>query len=418
MSAAPPARSRAEPGTAAGAVVVVGLAMLAVGVAQGFGRFTYALVLPALGREILPSWSIAGLLGTANVGAYLGGTLAVSVAATRHEPRHLILFGLALSTTGLTILAAAPGLLVLFAGMVLTGFGGAFIWIPAPGIAGAAVDPDRRGLAIGLLGTGIGLSIVFASQLAAAVRHFAGDGAWRAIWGIEAGIAAATLAAVVVWLRPRIEPVAGGTVRLSALRSVPGWRGLVTAYAAYGLSYSLYMNYLVAALEEDAGFTPAHASGVYAIVGVAIVFGGVLLGRISDRVGRRPTMICGYAIKAACAALVILGAEPWAAISAFFFGLVMAGLGAVTAAHVADHVEPRSFGTAFGTVTLCFGVAQLVGPQLGGWLADVTGSFTAAFVVSSLVAAFGAAASATLPREATHPAADRERFVSPVPPAA
>ncbi|MGH7856829.1 MAG: MFS transporter, partial [Candidatus Binatia bacterium] len=162
--------------------------------------------------------------------------------------------------------------------------------------------------------------------------------------------------------------------------------------------YSLYMSYLVAALEEDAGFTPAHASAVYALVGGAIVFGGVLFGRLSDRVGRRATMVSGYLVKAACAALVLAGAEPWAAISAVFFGLVMSGLGAVTAAHVADHLDSRSFGTAFGVVTLVFGIAQVVGPQLGGWLADVTGSFTVGFVVSALAALFGALSSATLPR--------------------
>ena len=103
--------------------------------------------------------------------------------------------------------------------------------------------------------------------------------------------------------------------------------------------------------------------------------------------------------------LVPVGAEPWAVLSAIVFGVAMSGAPAVLAAHLADWLEPRRFAAAFGAVTLVFGLAQLVGPQLAGWIADRTGSFSPAFLVAA-TAAFGAAfASATLPRRgaATQP---------------
>jgi hypothetical protein len=58
--------------------LVVVLLALSSGVAQGFGRFTYALLLPAINRDLLDSYVVAGLVGTANVAAYLAGTIAVS----------------------------------------------------------------------------------------------------------------------------------------------------------------------------------------------------------------------------------------------------------------------------------------------------------------------------------------------------
>jgi MFS family permease len=80
----------------------------------------------------------------------------------------------------------------------------------------------------------------------------------------------------------------------------------------------------------------------------------------------------------------------------------MSGAPAVLAAHLADSLEPRRFAAAFGAVTLVFGLAQLVGPQLGGWIADGTGSFTPAFLVAAAAALGAAVASATLPgRRAT-----------------
>lgn len=383
-------------GRGAGAAIVV-LAVLSVGVAQGFGRFSYPLLLPAIDAELLHSYARAGFLGTANLTAYLVGTLCVSLAAGRVDPPRLMRIGLCCGTLGLAILHAAGGFATLLLGLLFTGFGGAFIWIPAPGFVGGIVRPESRGAAIGFLGSGIGLSIVAASHLTGAVRTFAGPAAWREVWGIEAIAAGLVTLVAMRWLRADRSGFAPVRVRLSALREVPGWVGLTLAYTAYGLSYSLFMSYLVAALEKDAGFTPRHAASVFALVGVAIVFGGVILGRVSDRLGRGRTMLAGFALWGGCALGVLVGREPWVSASAIVFGLMMSGLGSVIAAHIADHLEPRSFGAAFGAVTLCFGVAQLLGPQLGGWIAERTGSFALAFWLSAGASVLGAFAAATIP---------------------
>ena len=62
---------------------LVVLVALAAGVAQAFGRFSYALLLPAINRDLLGSYALAGLVGTANVAAYLLGTVAVSGLGVR-----------------------------------------------------------------------------------------------------------------------------------------------------------------------------------------------------------------------------------------------------------------------------------------------------------------------------------------------
>jgi len=348
--------------------------------------------------DLLGSYAVAGLLGTLNVVGYLAGTALVSVVSTRTEPAALIRAGLLATTVGLAVSAAAPGAAVLGVGMILSGLGGAFIWVPAPGLAGSVVPGSRRGLAVGVVGSGIGISVVLASQLAGLVRRVAGDEAWRQVWAVEAALAAAALVAALVWLRPAPTERPVSRVRLSALRGVPGWVGITAGYAAYGFGYSIYINYLVAALEDDAGFSAAHASSVFAALGVALAFGGVLLGRTSDRFGRRPVLVGGYLAMAACPLLALTGREPWALLSAVVFGLAMSGVPSVIAAHLSDFLHPRSFPAAFGAVTLAFGFAQVAGPQAGGWLAGQTGSFAVPFGLSAVVVSLGAVASATLPR--------------------
>src|SRR5207249_5303858 len=113
-----------EPPLTASAKLVLALVVLAVGVAQGFGRFTYPLVLPAIEGDLLHSYSLAGWLGTANLAAYLAGVLLVSLAATKFSPARLIVFGLVVSTAGLVAMTVAPGVRVLLAGMVATGIAG------------------------------------------------------------------------------------------------------------------------------------------------------------------------------------------------------------------------------------------------------------------------------------------------------
>ena len=74
-------------------------------------------------------------------------------------------------------------------------------------------------------------------------------------------------------------------------------------------------------------------------------------------------------------------------LAAATFGLAAGGIPGVIAAYLADHLATRAFGVAFGAVTLAFGGGQVAGPQLGGWIAEATGSFTPTFLLSSGIAA-------------------------------
>ena len=389
--------------------VLIPVLVLSAAVAQGFGRFGYALLLPAVNADLVHSYAVAGLLGTLNLTAYLAGTLVVSLTAERLAPATSVRTGLLISTAGLSVLALAPSVPVLVVGMVLSGFGGALIWVPAPGIAGSAVHPSRRGLAIGITGSGVGVGVVASSGLTAVVHAVAGPDEWRSVWGIEAVLAALVAVAALRWLRPPVAPVSG-RVRVSALRAVPGWIGSMLSYGGYGLAIAVYMTFLVAAYQHDAGFGAGHASAVFALVGVCVMAGGVLVGRWSDRVGRRAAMTWTYVGMTAAILLVPVGAEPWAVLSAVVFGLALSGAPAVLAAHLADFLDPRRFAAAFGAVTLVFGLAQLVGPQLGGWIADRTGSFSTAFLVAAGAALGAALDAATLPRR---DAAARARTTAP-----
>jgi MFS family permease len=79
------------------------------------------------------------------------------------------------------------------------------------------------------------------------------------------------------------------------------------------------------------------------------------------------------------------------------YGLLMTGIGTVVVAYLSDVLPARDLSSAFGAITLSLGVAQLVAPPLGGWLADLTGSFGTPFLVAAIAGGIAAVVAALLP---------------------
>ena len=371
------------------AIVSLTMVMIASMVAQGFGRFTYPILLDAINDDVLHSYTQAGLLGTISLVAYLSGTAAVSVASTRFEPISLVKIGLTLSAAGLALLAVAPGFAMLAIALFIAGLGGAGVWVPAPGIAATAVDPKRSGLAIGLVGSGIGLGIVVAGPLTNIVRSAADDeGAWRPVYAIQAAIAVVVLLGVLSLVR--LPPVAKTATRVevSSLRTVPGWQWLTTAFIIFGVSYSLYFYFLVAQLRET-GWSSSASASVFALVGLSSAVGGVAFGRISDRYGRPRTMGAGFVLLTASPLLTLTGQPVLIIVAAIAFGLCIAGTPTAMGAVVADTLDGKAFGAAFGSLTLVFGLAQVLGPPFAGVMAEATGTFTIPFALASAVGSGG-----------------------------
>jgi predicted MFS family arabinose efflux permease len=250
---------------------------------------------------------------------------------------------------------------------------------------------------------GIGVGIVFAGQLADAARHGSGDDGWHDVYRIEGliGLGVTVAAFVLLRLPAQRSPAAparhAGIAGFGALRGVHGWAPLTAAYAAFGFMYLLVFAYLVARLEDDSGFSADRASAMFSVVGVAAVFGGVLLGPLSDRIGRRTTMAGAFVVFAVSTLAILAGRQPLVALGAIGIGLAFSGLPAVIAAFVVDGTDAVSYGPAYSAATLAFGIAQMAAPQVGGVIADVAGSFTPVFLLSVVVAVGGAVVSARLP---------------------
>jgi nitrate/nitrite transporter NarK len=272
----------------------------------------------------------------------------------------------------------------------------------------------RRGFATGIVSGGIGAGTLISGLLVPPILSACGVEGWRNAWYILGGIAIAIAAVVFALIRSRPQekgllPVgaegedapaaAPGGPKVSALqwsavyRKGPVWfLGLV--YFFYGSSYIIYMTFFAAYLVKELGLTQAYAGGLWAMVGALSTFCGIIWGGISDRLGRSRGAALAYFVLGLSYIIFALIQTPFGYyLSAVLFGLSAWSIPTIMAAAAGDFVGPRLAPAGLGFITLFFGIGQAVAPAVGGYLADLSGSFTLPFIVAGGVSLAGMGAS-------------------------
>lgn len=118
---------------------------------------------------------------------------------------------------------------------------------------------------------------------------------------------------------------------------------------------------------------------------VSIVFTKPLMGRVSDRVGRRQVIIPGLLIGATSVALLPLAPSfIGLSILSLAFGIGFATVTSSTSALVADLTRDGRYGSSMGVLRTVMDVGQSIGPVLTGWTVGVAG-YGSAFGVLALI---------------------------------
>ncbi|MFC3694972.1 YbfB/YjiJ family MFS transporter [Chenggangzhangella methanolivorans] len=373
--------------------IVAGLAM-APAVAQGFGRFAYALVLPAMRDDLGWSWADAGAMGAANAIGYLIGAIVAAGLAQRYGAKRV--FSVSLAASAIAIAAAAlasdywaQGALRLAAGVssgVAFVVGGALAAAAASG-GGAARAPTVLGVYVAGVGVGIAIS-------ALAVPPVVAEAGWRGGW-IALGLLS-VLAALLA--APAVRRTPAPAMRTSGGRRGLDLRPILPVFVAYGLlgaGYIAYATFVVAHLKAELGFGAVEISAFWTVLGLSIVAFTFLWGSVLGRLRGGLGLIATTSIMMAGVALVIF--EPsrtGAYVSAVLFGA--SGLASVTAVTtLARRIYPPELWTpAIGLLTVAFGVGQIVGPVLSGFVSDGPHGLTAGLTLSLWIMAATVAAAA------------------------
>jgi MFS family permease len=291
-------------------------------------------------------------------------------------------------------------------GRFLAGVGGAGGNVPAMALVAAWFGGRRRGVAAGAAVAGSSIGLMVTGPLIPALLSRHGAEGWRISWYALGAMAfvAALLCALLLRNRPEehgwapIGETAAEAARrhdgqkAAALRWSLVYRSrvlwhLAAVYFAFGFSYVIYSTFFIRHLVRDGGFTLATAGLLWLVVGVVSVISGFIWGSVSDHWGRRPALLCVFALQGVAFLLFGLSRElPAIYLSAGLFAITAWSIPALMAALCGDIFGGRLAPAALGWMTIVFGVGQALGPYLAGRMADATHSFSLAFVTAGLVA--------------------------------
>ncbi len=357
-------------------------------------------MLPAVRDDLGITNTQAGFIGAANVGAYLLGTLLVAWATNRYLLLNVMRLGLIMATSGLLLASVASSPLLLAMALFVAGVGGAFLWIPAPVIASDALPPARRPIAVGLMSSGIGLGVVFASITSGVLRSSEGDHAWSSVYQVQFYIALLVLAGTLFIVRhQQARPRGGGGIGgFGALRRMRSWLPLILAYATFGFMYLLVIGFLTTRLEDDSAWTTGSAAIAFTSMGFAMIFGGPTFVAISHRLGVRLALSIAYGLWPVFVCIVLTGFYLPTLAACVGLGLLFSGLPTLMTIYVVENTTAEDYGPSFAAATLAFGIAQTISPPIGGFIADLSGSFTLVFLLSGAMGIVGLMASLQLPR--------------------
>jgi MFS transporter, DHA1 family, tetracycline resistance protein len=124
-------------------------------------------------------------------------------------------------------------------------------------------------------------------------------------------------------------------------------------------------------------FTKSNDEQALAFLAVTLAFGlanfvsSPVLGALSDRFGRRPVLLLGFAGLATSFFVTALATALWMLVLVRLFSGAMQSNISIANAYVADITAPEDRARRFGLLGAMFGIGFILGPVIGGVLGDI-----------------------------------------------
>jgi MFS family permease len=240
----------------------------------------------------------------------------------------------------------------------------------------------RRGLAVALVSSGIGVGILVIAPLARALTSLWD---WRIALLVIGDLAWLVIVPVALLVRERPGDMGAGAMggaaragrEYSARQVVTApqfWAIALTHFACCAAHSGPIFHMVTHGIDQGLGaMTAATALGVSGLASIAGRIGG---GVLADRFGAKPTLVVGLALQAAMIPVYLVARE----VSLFYalavlFGVAYGGVMPLYALVTREYFGEKVMGAAYGGVFLISTLGMGIGSYAGGVLYDRLGSY-------------------------------------------
>lgn len=376
-------------------LIVMGLS-LGVCVSNGFARFSYGLILPAMKEDQSWTYAEAGWINTANALGYFAGAL-LTLAVIKHLPAtRMFILGMIGTSASLLFSGLTDSFALLTLWRITAGIAGAPVFIAGGVLAGRLFpDPQRTALAIAVYFGGGGLGMVLTGATLPAFFASEGAASWPLSW-IALGLASGVFTFLSIWAARNFGRIDSATPILPPASSddrlpIRSMAFALVGYGFFATGYIVYVTFLVAWM-RDIDATPGLISTTWVVIGLAIIASPFVWRGVLARFSNGVPLALATGVTALGTLLPLcLTGTPSLIASAGLFGIAVFIAPAAVTAFSRRNLPQNLQGSAVALFTTIFAGGQTIGPVAAGVIGDTFGSIEGGLLAAGIVLALGAA---------------------------
>ncbi len=365
-------------------------------------RLGFGVILPEMIRDLGLNRTQAGSIFNSYLAAYLCMTPFVGNLTDRFGARRIIAGVGGFLAGGALLMGTVEDFTTACIYYAVVGAGASAMWTPVLVVVQSWFAPGRRGLALGILSTGYGLGFAAMGWL---FPHLVRVSSWRASWYLlgSAALAMVFLNATLLRSRPEDQGLLpwgsglqgtregeaqgqwAGHGRIREIMSSPRFWLIGGSYFMAACSLYLVTTFMVDYAQGELGLPLGQASFLATIHGLSQVAGVLTIPPLSDRLGRRRTLMgSNLFIGLGILGMVLSGDWIWGIYgSVGLLGVLYGVTWPLYGACGGDYFRKEVMGTVIGAWTPFYGTGAILAHFLAGRIRDLTGSFNWAFLLGA-----------------------------------
>ena len=172
---------------------------------------------------------------------------------------------------------------------------------------------------------------------------------------------------------------------------------LIAAYFCGGFGFVVSATFIVAILEK-LPLLSGIGSWIWVLIGLAAAPSTFLWDRVAAKMGQIPALLLAYGLQVISVILPVITTDVSLNIlSGILYGNTFVGIVSL-ALSLVGRSFPNNPAKAMARLTLSYGAAQIIAPAMAGYIANATGSYNGALVITAIILIIGMGLLQTLNR--------------------